>query len=1522
MAAINTIPASDPILLFPVRLETRFDTRADGKVTSLKIRIIPDEIQLQYTVDKMTRSDRKEGTRFWVRWFIASGDPEKEYDFWRQFCEKHGVNGAIRIATQTHPRNGQLDLFRQGGKYFTKRPYAYLDADDKLIDFTTVCQTIYDLLDQIHLSKSTVPDEKATKGITDLFKAVSATLATLSVALDGAPYVVDYLYTKVDECVSYLARRMESIRVFYEKHPGFKKDPGPFDLVDSDYFAFRRLYEQVADFREKLSRKSITLDEMIDKYLDNPDFKSSFFGEKVPGPNGVAEGDLYPAPTLPLLPDHFIVYGQGWGDRTKSFTISGEGKPIPPDLQMGFNLLAKEQGISVNNQNELVFPPEMKWMTDYNDALQKGMAITIPLGPFTDVSVYSLFVYGVKTKDYPKYALDNLFKSHLFWGETFSLVKTGTPTNLIDGARKVDEMSEEDVMESAYRMVVLDAGLQAPENSDGRKLTSLLGLDYVRSGLARATHTENMELDIARKANEVLWDWFEKKMAPNQPDDPKLQLVKHVRHFFLNFANGRGIAPAIRIDDQPYGIAAVSAFDRIQFKAHSYEDAYVKWIYEAIQEIGKKWQQLNNHDLVTTLGLKPGSDAHELFIQKMAQNPRSVQFDRRTFYYGPERAQTTTPEKLKALVPDDRGKAAPVYQNIVSFDIAELKTAVMKKLPSIEEWQAEYLVSEFMDAFTYRLDIWYTALLSFLMEKRKRDKVWAGSYGWVFNLHFKDDNKRDIRDEYILAPSIQHALTGAVLRSAYVQTKANANDTHMCINLSSMRARQGLRMIDGIKQGMSTGMILGADLERYLHEAYKQFKYSDGDDIQMDRCIYPLRKLFPLTIDIKAEDTRAEDYTLQVINGEALLNTFLAKWNNQGRLSEWLEQNWGDKSLTWLNDPEIGMRTRLNAEQLKVLFKLIERMADSYDALNDLLLAEGVHRLVAGDKASFGAIASFMSKGTANLPDPAVLQTPMDYAVIAHKVGLALPRHGKASAQSILATAEPSVNAWLATQMGPFENVVFFVDYTDGERRTFHMSNLREVGMQPLEYLHLSAYPKLLERMLELGWRKLDWNGRKHGTVRILTGDPAELEEGEILPEDNSVRLYEFSLLADDLAMLLARARSMRAGDIIPSVVGDSAEEEQMNTTELKGRYQTVFDALAKIHVQLEGFLNAPGHSIANPLTDVDIISIFELTGACARAGMYNEAPAFDPEFMLTGIDMIHERTRYDQAVEKQMKFLEQLQSFDEALQKRLAAAAAVVPPDDPEAETRRPAAYVEAIQTLTCKNLKVVTHFSVKRFREERPLRNQTFRSMGKDYKKVDNLTGNAFFDWMDEVAEVRPGMKLYHDIRMMRQLLGDASPQMNAGIFQVLSQGKIAFEWLGWTVSKEEILDDADSLVMFERQDFNEMLDNAGLIFDSWLEYIPFKKQTAGLTFHCDTPDAEAPQALLYAVHPELGDGKQWSPDLLKETLLSTETLFKLRMVDPETIYSDMYESRKGSLLSTDPILGKLNTNYLATYINKIME
>ncbi|MCQ2148475.1 MAG: hypothetical protein MJZ16_13325, partial [Bacteroidales bacterium] len=596
-----------------------------------------------------------------------------------------------------------------------------------------------------------------------------------------------------------------------------------------------------------------------------------------------------------------------------------------------------------------------------------------------------IYVFGVREKSVWDHThIQTLFKGHSYWNDGLSLVPTGTPTNDIDGFRKVESPSEEEMIELKYKLEILEEGRNRKRNSDTVEMCEYLGISYEDSNFSRAINQDKEDLHDFYIAAQVLWSHFINKMFSDimEPVAQGDDLVKYLAEFFQPYVNARGLFPVFRIGDQPYGIVPVTDFENLKFSISNLSGAYLRMFYDTALAIGKRWTEIKNYNPLCAETLK-GSTSNKRFFEMMAQTPHSMSVSNRFYYTGDGPVKKNKEDIWLLDMLDKMGLygAVPVKDSSVKYDISELVDSVKKALPHLDDWNAESLVYEFMDVFTYRIDAWYTAMVKYCLDKNiaitgRSNTPAIGCFGWVFDLEYGTRNKTDEKGEFILAPSVQHALTAAVLRSSYLQTKGDTLDSHMCINLSSMRARQALRMLDGIKSGMSTGLILGADLERYLHDAYKVQKR------EMDKYIYPLRRLFPQTVDIKAEDKRAEDYNLQVINGESLLNSILPKWDNKGKLSEWMKSH--ATELPWFNAlvKESGMPT---SDKL-VLFNLIERILDSYDALNDLLLAEGVHRLVAGDKSSYAAISNFMSKGSGNLPSPAILDTPVEYVVVSQKV--------------------------------------------------------------------------------------------------------------------------------------------------------------------------------------------------------------------------------------------------------------------------------------------------------------------------------------------------------------------------------------------------------------------------------------------------------------------------------------------------------------------------------------------------------
>lgn len=868
--------------------------------------------------------------------------------------------------------------------------------------------------------------------------------------------------------------------------------------------------------------------------------------------------------------------------------------------------------------------------------------------------------------------------------------------------------------------------------------------------------------------------------------------------------------------------------------------------------------------------------------------------------------------------------------------ISKLKTQIKKEVKDLNDRDCNRLIAQFFDLFTYRIDAWFMAILHYNLYKfgqlngKRQRKDFAlnapkiGAFGWVFNLReksrqeiadkdkvVKQMNLKDTTspiykntgsdsDEYIVAPSVQHAIAAAVLRSGYRKSQAGVNDARMAVNLTSMRARQALRLIDGIKSGMSTGIVLGADLENYMHNAYK-FQF-DGQYCEMDQYVYPLRKMFPQTVDIEAEDERADNYIMQVVNGEAILNCFRNQWNYQGSVFDFLNKYYKRiPELAWV-DTLFGNQSA----HRKCMFKLIERMADSYDALSDLLLSEGVYRLIQGNRAAFASIINFMAKGSGNLPEPAILNTPMEHVVSEYKVAVAFPDY-KQLIQRPMCIAEPSMNLWLEQLMGNLKNIYYIIKRNDGEKDIYEKMTLSETSLHPIEYLYLSSDETPFFSYLEMQYRLKTNNFTEE--VAVFSSAPEVFGENDFCDyevNDDEWSLFENEIRINSLRGLLHQSRRMKANDWLPETNSDTEDDNALNMEELIFRHNALMNWVKNLNLQM---LSRKNNLTEEYYADAVLIEMCRLLSQCAEMGMTGCFATFKAGMFIDRIDKVANRPLFDRAVTMQQDFVASFEFVQSQLEKRIAEAEAILQQKDPARFSSE--LYIEAMQKVLLSSFKIFPKFTIQpaTTREQRD-NYDNILSGGVSYYK--NLSELGFETWANDVAEVREGMKKWNHIRMFQNMCGQDVGK--PAVIQMNSNGDTSLkEWLGCEVSNESVLDDVDSLVIYNSEAVKIRHDvsyHSGMIFDSWLEYIPYQKQSAGMVFHCDQPDAEAPQSLLLAISPDFhcaGD-KRWSVNSLVGLVEEARFLAMNRAVEPDHIYQDLPDYKSGSYLSTIfPLLSK---------------
>jgi hypothetical protein len=168
-------------------------------------------------------------------------------------------------------------------------------------------------------------------------------------------------------------------------------------------------------------------------------------------------------------------------------------------------------------------------------------------------------------------------------------------------------------------------------------------------------------------------------------------------------------------------------------------------------------------------------------------------------------------------------------------DLAATRQA-LRGLSGVDGATLEQLLHETLDLASHRLDAWITSLATRRLEALRAASpkaVMVGGFGWLENL--KPGSART-SDGYLQGPSPDHAATAAILASGFLSHRQDAA-TSFAIDLSSKRVQKARQLLEGVRRGGSAPALLGYRIERLLHEA------------ELDSFVQPFRTLAPLDVD-------------------------------------------------------------------------------------------------------------------------------------------------------------------------------------------------------------------------------------------------------------------------------------------------------------------------------------------------------------------------------------------------------------------------------------------------------------------------------------------------------------------------------------------------------------------------------------------------------------------------------------------------------------------------------------------------
>ena len=507
----------------------------------------------------------------------------------------------------------------------------------------------------------------------------------------------------------------------------------------------------------------------------------------------------------------------------------------------------------------------------------------------------------------------------------------------------------------------------------------------------------------------------------------------------------------------------------------------------------------------------------------------------------------------------------------------------LEKLAGASTASLERTFAEHIDCCTYRYDAWLLGLVHYQLqamrnlaggqEQESNKGLYLGAYAWVENLkpsaarlepvQLPDDLAKSFPGTfplysdpanagYIHAPSMAHAETAAVLRSAYSANASNQNPDTLAVNLSSDRVRAALRILEGIRNGQSFGALLGYQFERGLHD--------DFETLELDRFIYPLRKAFPLAADSITTTKTPPDVPIEAIEASNVIDGF--KLIKQIRASNQNKYPFGADQ-----PPISAILPSASADETQAISGQAAALLDMYDAIADLALAEGVHQAVQGNFERIAATLDAYTTGNFP-PEPEVAQTPPSGIGLTHRVAVHFKQGLSAPAGATpRATVEPGLNDWLSSTFPTLDQIQCLVSWKDpvdasdrSEKVTFD-----QLGITPIDLLSLLK-PDQSQSMAELDDRIVSYviglrKPRPDATLSIqyMTSDAAHLS------------VFQVSPLLRSLRIAVTRSRALRATD---AMLHNQASPEDNNSAFVDStRISSLLPALDKIDADITSFL-------------------------------------------------------------------------------------------------------------------------------------------------------------------------------------------------------------------------------------------------------------------------------------------------------------------------------------------------------------
>jgi hypothetical protein len=804
------------------------------------------------------------------------------------------------------------------------------------------------------------------------------------------------------------------------------------------------------------------------------------------------------------------------------------------------------------------------------------------------------------------------------------------------------------------------------------------------------------------------------------------------------------------------------------------------------------------------------------------------------------------------------GKALGDYGPTRSDSQVQDFIGAVNELAGVPTAELDRLTSETIDLASHRLDAWLTAFATRRLGEMRDAQLasssaapvgnYLGGYAFVENVRpvarttstltgFGTVESQLGNGGFVQAPSMTHATAAAMLRNGYLSyhddNKDPNNITKYAFDLSSARVRAARQVFEELRAGQPLGAIFGYRFERALQDNYPV-------SLGLNAYRFALRNYFPLVAN-KAGGTTTVP-TSQV--------PFVAARNVVDGLGLWRAIQPGGVGIPFATATDLP---RPNTPAFNAIMAEINRLGDAIDGVSDLNVGEGILQLIRGNVTNASGNLDSLARG-ARPPDPQMALSQRGGVPATHRTALLFSGANKPTspgpnwpAATPRANAEPVLDAWAGGILGDPKKLTAKVTLVPIDPKTATTTTvtvtLDTLGLRPLDIVAIARVP-VTPNAASLLDRRIGAKALGSDTLHTV---------GEVAyqPAAGPGSIPQVMELARAIGALIGGARALGSDDLTTAFDAPDA--------------RTSTETSNIMLLNQAGGLVARAQAAAGALAPI----ITALSGTTGLVAALTQAAAFMPDaFPPAGA------TDASLAVSIAPAILAQLQNRADDATKAATPAATNA--------AGLAAQQIAVFKAVFGKDFLALPTFDPPNVAEL----DQSLAGTATLFPPTSPPGGNdpavVPAQFFQQAAQVYEGLGR---LRTLSLYLGALSlPPLRLDVAQLPFSP--TEQWIGLPFAGDPPSPGRLSLLLFSPGTARPSADDSwqGIVVQDFVEVIPNATEETGLAFHYDNPGAEAPQAVL--VVPPTSTGTSWQQNDVWATLSETLDLAKIRAVDLEIV------------------------------------